>query len=168
MAITAACIDSGGHYSVEVYRFCQERWTRNVWAIKGKGGMDIPYITNPTRNNRVKAPLFTLGVDTGKCLIYDRLSIQAPGAGYCHFPAGDLGYDENYFKGLTAEKRVVTYKKGRAVWAWMLKDRGFRRNEPLDMRNYAQAAMEIANIPLEPMEKKRPASRRRRQRSKGI
>lgn len=168
LTITAACIDSGGHYSVEVYRFCEPRWTRNIWAIKGKGGMDIPYVSNPTRNNRVKAPLFTLGVDTGKCFVYDRLNVKEPGPGYCHFPAGDLGYDETYFKGLTAEKRVVTYKKGRATWAWLLKDSSFRRNEPLDMRNYAQAAVEIANIPLESLRNPHPAGRRRKQRSPGM
>ena len=168
LTITAVCIDSGGHYSNEVYRFCLTRWERNVWAIKGSNqGMDVPFISNPTRSNRVKVPLFTLGVDTGKVLIYDRLKLETPGPGYCHFPEG-RGYDENYFKGLTAEKKIVTYKKGRAVTAWVLKSSSFRRNEPLDIRNYAMAAMEIAHIPLEPVTKRKKETRKRRVRNQGI
>lgn len=169
LTLTATCIDTGGHFTLEVERFCLPRWGRNVWAIKGDNrGMETPYISNPTKNNRVKVPLFLIGVDTGKCLIYDRLKVERPGPGYCHFPAGEgLGYDAYYFKGLTAEKRVVTYKKGRATWVWVLKDPGFRRNEPLDIRNYAQAAMEIAKIPLEPVVSTRRQSGRR-QRSSGV
>ena len=168
LKITAACIDTGGHYANEVYRFCKDRIARNVWAVRGGSkGMDAPYIDNPTRKNRVKTPLFVLGVDTGKCLVYDRLALTEPGPGYCHFPAG-RGYDEYYFKTLTAEKKIVTYKRGRATYAWVLKDQGFKRNEGLDMRNYAQAAMEIARLPLNPKTKQRKAAQGRRQRSRGI
>ena len=163
MHLTATCVDSGGHYALEVYRFCKARWSRNVWAIKGKGGMDVPFISNPTKNNRVKAPLFTLGVDTGKVLVYDRLKVEEKGPGYCHFPVG-RGYDENYFKGLTAEKRIVTYQKGRATIAWVLKNQGFRRNEPLDLRNYNTAAMEIAHLSLNQAEGKKGKKKARRQR----
>lgn len=167
LSLSASCIDTGGHYSVEVYRFCKPRFGRNVWAIRGGQGMDRPYISNPTKNNRLKVPLFTLGVDTGKCFVYDRLAVEHPGPGYCHFPKG-RGYDELYFKGLTAEKRIVTYRQGVATTAWVLKDQGFRRNEPLDMRNYAQAAMEIAHLPLWPKQEARKAGQGRRQRSRGI
>lgn len=168
MAITATCMDTQGHHALEAYRFCKERWGRNVWAIKGKGGMDVPFISNPTKNNRAKVQLFTLGVDTGKVLVYDRLKVEEPGAGYCHFPLPDKGYDENYYKGLTAEKRIVTYKKGRATIAWVLKTPGFRRNEPLDIRNYATAAMEIAKLPLDKSQQPRKRKARRRIVSHGV
>lgn len=167
MTITATCIDSQGHHTNEVDRFCLPRWGRNVWSIKGKGGMDVPFISNPTKNNRVKVPKYTLGVDTGKVLVYDRLKITEKGPGYCHFPVG-RGYDENYFRGLTAEKKIVTYKKGRATIAWVLKSQGFRRNEPLDLRNYATAAMEIAHLTLDPIEKKLTVRKQRRTRKSGI
>lgn len=168
MMLTAGCIDSGGHFTNEVYRFCLERWNRNVWAIKGSNkGMEAPFISNPSRNNRVKVPLFTIGVDTGKCLVYDRLNVKHPGPGYCHFPKGERGYDERYFKGLTAEKHVVTYKQGRATWVWLLKEKGLR-NEPLDIRNYATAAMEIAHLPLDMDEPQQTVRRGRRQRSSGV
>lgn len=168
LTLTAVCIDSGGHHANEVYRFCLPRWGRNVWAVKGSNqGMDVPFISNPTKRNRMHVPLFILGVDTGKVLIYDRLKIERPGPGYCHFPL-ERGYDERYFQGLTAEKRIVTYKKGRAVTAWVLKSSGYRRNEPLDIRNYAMAAMEIAHIPLDPVEPKTKTVRRRKIRDRGI
>lgn len=170
LGLTATCMDSGGHYTLDVYRFCLPRWGRNVWAVKGGSDKTAAYISNPTKNNRVRVPLFILGVDTGKSLVYDRLKIDHPGPGYCHFPLGDdLGYDAYYFRTLTAEKRVVTYKKGRATTEWILKDNGFKRNEGLDIRNYAQAAMEIAKIPLESdREVRQKAARARKQRSGGI
>lgn len=167
MTITATCIDSQGHHTNEVDRFCLPRWGRNVWSIKGKGGMDVPFISNPTRNNRVKVPKYTLGVDTGKVLVYDRLKVEKSGPGYCHFPKG-RGYDENYYRGLTAEKKIVTYKKGRATVAWVLKSQGFRRNEPLDLRNYNTAAVEIAHLALDPVEKKPKARKQRKVRNGGI
>lgn len=168
MALSAAGIDSGGHYTNEVYRFCLARWNRNVWALKGSNkGMEAPYISNPSKNNRVKVPLFTIGVDIGKAHVYDRLNVKHPGPGYCHFPKGERGYDAKYFEGLTAEKHVITYKRGRATWAWVLKERGIR-NEPLDIRNYAQAVMEIAHLPLDDVEIPKRAARVRRQRSSGI
>ena len=149
MKIIATCMDSGGHFPDEVLRFCKDRWHRRIFAIKGRGGTDVPYLKNPTKNNRVKAPLFTIGVDTGKGILYQRLKVKMPGPNYCHFPQGEAaGYDYNYFRGLTAEKMVVRYRKGRAVIAWELKG-DYKRNEPLDLRNYATAALEITNPVLE-------------------
>lgn len=57
--------------------------------------MDVPYLRNPTQNNRVKGELFTLGVDTGKNHVLARLKVLIKGPNYCHFPAAeDAGYDE--------------------------------------------------------------------------
>lgn len=160
MKIRCACMDSGGHFSNEVYTFCKARYARGVFAIKGKGGADVPFIPRPTKNNRVKAWLFTLGVDTGKSLLLQRLLVDEEGAGYCHFPRdekeySDRGYDEEYFKGLTAEKMVLHYKKGRPMFEWELKQKGMR-NEPLDVRNYAQAAAVISGATLK---EKKPRKR---------
>ena len=160
--VIAACIDSGGHHATEVYRFTKERWERRVWAIKGMGGQDVPYIRNPSKNNRVKAPLFVVGVDAGKALLYQRLQHPTKGPNYCHFPSNEeAGYDENYFKGLTAEKMVARFRKGRSIVVWELKDNGYKRNEPLDIRNYATAALEIANPVLVKPEPGAETQRRR-------
>ncbi len=154
MKIVCTCMDSGGHYTNQVYKFCKSRISRRIFAIKGKGGADVPYVSKPTKNNREQVPLFTLGVDTGKSLLFQRLKVEDEGAGYCHFPKErERGYDETFFKGLTSERNVMTYKKGRAVYEWRIKDSAHKRNEALDCRNYATAAMEITGLPLKKPEK---------------
>ena len=172
LRIISCCIDSGGHHTDQGYRFTKERYERGVWAIKGKGGAEVPYIRNPTTNNRVKTPLFIIGVDAGKVLLYQRLRHNTKGPNYCHFPANEeAGYDETYFKGLTSEKMVVRFRKGRSVTVWELKDSKYKRNEPLDLRNYATAALEIANPVLakpEPGMAQRPRRAGRRRITGGI
>jgi len=151
LVISCVCIDSGGHYTTEVYKFCKLREHRRIFAIKGVGGYGKPFIGKPTRNNRERAALFSIGVDTGKETILSRLKIQEDGPGYCHFPIEDgRGYDENYFKGLTSEKRVLRYKKGVPTFEWIKKSSSIR-NEPMDLRNYANAAFEILNPNLDEM-----------------
>ncbi|WPZ18904.1 phage terminase large subunit family protein [Geobacillus subterraneus] len=149
IGIACACIDSGGHYTTEVYDFVKPREHRRIFAIKGQGGEGIPIVSRASRTNRRRVPLFTIGVDAGKELILSRLKVQFPGeAGYCHFPIEpEKGYDQRYFDGLTSEKRVIRYHKGRPKLEWI--KRPGTRNEPLDCRNYATAALEILNPNLE-------------------
>ena len=104
----------------------------------------------------------------------DRLKLAEPGPGFCHFPREDgRGYDEKYFKGLTSEKKVMRYKLGKAYFAWELKDKGeHRRNEAIDCRNYATAAIEITALPLKKPEEKQqttssPAKKKKRGRRSG-
>lgn len=147
LGIAATCIDSGGHYTTEVYEFCKPREARRIFAIKGDGGAGKPYIANPTRTNRVGAALFKLGVDTGKATIMARVRIEDEGPGYCHWPReGERGYDEEYFKGLLSEQLQFKYINGQTQAKWVqIRD----RNEPLDLRNYATAALEILKPNLE-------------------
>ena len=121
-----------------------------MFAIKGKGGQGVPYIRNPSKDNRVKTPLFTIGVDAGKDFIYQRLRVVVKGSNYCHFPLDEgAGYDETYFKGLASEMKLTRFQKGKMTVAWVLRDKNYKRNEPLDLRNYATAALEIYNPPLQ-------------------
>lgn len=175
LTILATGMDTGGHHTDRVYRFCKARWERHVYAIKGKGGQDVPYIRNPTTNNRVKVNLFVIGVDAGKALLYQRLRHtpqEKKGPNYCHFPLNEeAGYDETYFRGLTSEKAVTRFRKGRSVTVWELKDTSYKRNEPLDLRNYATAALEIANPVLqkqEPGAERKPRKPGRRRLNRGI
>lgn len=150
--IASTCIDSGGHYTQEVYKFTKQREHRRIFAIKGKGGEGVPFISNPTRNNRQKAALFSLGVDQGKAIISSRLKIEFEGEGYCHFPIEkEKGYDEKFFDGITSESFRIRYYKGKPKGEWIVKP-GVR-NEPLDCRNYATAAMEIFNPNFDALEK---------------
>lgn len=174
LALRSVCMDSGGHFPDQVIRFCKEREDRHIWAIKGRGGMDVPFIRNPTKNNRVKGELFTLGVDTGKNMILSRLRVKEAGPNFCHFPAAeDAGYDMNYFKMLTAEHKVTSWKHGKKVEKWELKDPAQKRNEAFDVRNYATAALEILNprgleIPGESTAQQVHQKQFRRRRSGGI
>ena len=152
LKIIRACMDAGGHFFNQVCKFCKSRYPV-ILPIRGRGGFDVPYIPRPSKNNRAQTPMFSLGVDTGKALIYQSLSVEDEGANFCHFPRDkDTGYTEDYFKGLTAERMVMTYKKGKAQYIWKLKENGTKRNEPFDCRNYAQAALEISGVVLKRQE----------------
>lgn len=168
LKILSTCIDSGGHFTQEVYKFAKKRINRRIWAIKGRGGAQTPYYSKPSTSNAYKTPLFTLGVDTGKAILYQRLAVEEPGPNYCHFPEDEgRGYTEEYFKGLTSEKMVMTYKKGRAQYVWKVK-KGIKRNEPLDIRNYATAALEITNPILKKEIPESTSKPQRNVRSRGL
>ena len=139
--IAATCIDSGGHFTQQVYRFCKPRFKRRVYAVKGVGGGGKPLVARPSRSNSGKVHLYSVGVDTAKDLIVGRLKIIEPGPGHCHFPSE---YGEEYFQQLTAEHCVTRFTQGipRRVWQ---KKSGGRRNEALDIRVYNLAAYEILN-----------------------
>lgn len=147
LPIMTTCIDSGGHHTESVYKFCKKREFQRVWAIKGKGGSGIPFIMRPKRRNDEGTWLFNIGVDVGKDTIVSRLQATTEQEGYCHFPNGS-GYDHQYFEGLTSERRVTKYQNGQTRIIWEKKSSGVR-NEPFDLRNYATAALEILNPPLE-------------------
>ena len=140
IAIRAACIDSGGHFTNSVYAYCKKNAGRKVFAIKGVGGEGKPVAGRPSKNNVGRCPLFPIGVDTVKDLMFARMRIQEMGPGYIHF--SDKLNDE-YFRQLTAEKIVTKYHKG-------YKKRVFEkiraRNEALDCMVYAYAAYAIIGI----------------------
>lgn len=147
MTLRSACIDSGGHYTQQVYNYARNRVGKRVFAIKGIGGEGKPIIGRPSKNNIGKINLFPVGVDTAKELVYARLKMKEEGAGYCHFP---LGRNEEYFRMLTAEKKVIKYFKGRPRREWV-KIR--QRNEALDCRVYATAALAVLNINMDAVAK---------------
>ena len=141
LGIKGTCIDSGGHHTQAVYKFCKPRLGRRIFAIKGIGGEGKPLINGrPSTNNNLKCKLWSIGVDTAKEIVYSRLKIKEQGAGYCHFPKH---YTDEYFKQLTAEKVVKKYHKGFHRREW-IKVRP--RNEALDCRVYALAALNIMGI----------------------
>jgi len=139
LKISCTCIDSGGHFTDEVYKFCKKREFRRVFAVKGSSVAAKPIISRPSKSNKLGVKLFSIGTDTAKELIFSRLQIKEFGEGYMHF---NKSYDEEYFKMLTAEKRVMTMKKGRPVMVW----KQIRaRNEALDVTVYNIAALSILN-----------------------
>jgi len=152
MIIRSTCIDSGGHYTQQVYNYVKLRSGRRIFAIKGVGGEGKPIIGRPSKNNIGKINLFPVGTDTAKELLFARLKINEAGPGYCHFP---LEREEEYFKMLTAEKKVLRYFKGRPKREW-IKTR--QRNEALDCRVYAMAALQVMGINIEAVSKQQQNS----------
>ncbi|WNF36419.1 phage terminase large subunit family protein [Bacillaceae bacterium IKA-2] len=171
-SIACCCIDTGGHFTTEVYRFCAPREVRRIFAIKGQGKVDgeyVPFINGVTKIKREAVNLFKIGVDEGKANVMSRLQIKEEGPGYCHFPKGS-GYSQEYFNGLTAEKLVKRFKQGIAYLVWK---KVRERNEPLDLRVYNTAALEIFNPNLEidysiDKKLKKAVKKRRRTLSKGV
>lgn len=159
LRISITCVDSGGHYTQEVYARCRQRKNKRVFAIKGKGGDGMPFVTPPHKvpikdNKRITCWLYTLGVDAGKETIMSSLKVQEPGAKYCHFPAGEsYGYDGYYFTGLLSEKLELTQTRRGNIWRWV-KIPGHARNEALDCRNYALAGLKIIDPDMAAVERR--------------
>jgi phage terminase large subunit GpA-like protein len=151
MPISCTCIDSQ-YATSEVHAFCKPRMSRYIFCIRGEGGPGKAEV-GPYRKagkNRDVA-VFPVGTDASKDLFMSRLQVESEGPGYCHWPIdteledGSLrGYVPEYFKGLTAEKRVPRRTGGRVYHIWV-KKASHLRNESLDCRVYASAALRIIN-----------------------
>jgi phage terminase large subunit GpA-like protein len=134
LSIVSTAIDSGGHYTQAVYNFCRGKLRRRIHAIKGISGFGKPiWPKRASIRNIGKVPLYTVGVDAAKDIIYKRLKIDKAGPGYCHFPM----YEAEYFEQLASEKIVFIYHKGVPVRKFVTTR---ARNEALDCRVYAYAA----------------------------
>lgn len=150
LPIACTAIDSGGHYTQQVYKYVKSREARRIFAIKGRSSEGGPVVNRPTKSNLGKVSLFSIGTDTAKEVIYARLRINEPGAGYVHFPVGPA-FDEEYFLQLTAEKCITKYEKGRPKRAWV-KTRP--RNEAIDIAVYNLAALYILNPNFEKLKQR--------------
>lgn len=145
LRIRCAMIDSAGHHTKQVYAFTKPRERRRIYACVGRAGKK-PMLNRPSRNNSAKALLYTVGVDTAKESFYARLKVEEEGPGFCHFPEAPQ-FDEEFFAQLTAEQQITTKKHGMDVRVWRKRR---DRNEALDLRVYAMAALERmrANFPM--------------------
>ena len=136
--ISCCTVDSGGHHTNMVYHFTKPRQSRRIFAIKGLSQDGKPIANRPTFVGKNKAVLYGVGVDTAKEAILSRLTADAE-TSTLHF-CSDL--DEEYFKQLTAEKRVTKFIRGRKTLVW----KQIRpRNEALDTLVYNFAAIYILN-----------------------
>lgn len=147
LRVSMTFVDEGGHFTQEVRSQCRKRIGKRMFAIKGQGGQGIPYTSPPKKQKIVIGGRYIgtcwqyqLGVDAGKQMIMDNLRVQTHGSRYYHFPSNEgRGYDKRYFMGLLSEHLV--YDAGRRnPWHWEI-IKGHERNEPLDICNYANAAV---------------------------
>ena len=149
LMIAATLIDSGGHHTGSVYKYVHKKEKRGIYAIKGQGSWGVNILNGFRKTTKKGTPsinLLSLGVNALKDLTYSRLSILN-GPGKCHFPKSSTqGYGIDYFKGLTAEVKVKKSTPRGMKIAWEILQG--RRNEPLDLRNYATGAVELIPIDL--------------------
>lgn len=142
MKISATCVDTGGSKGMTqaAYDRLAGKHRRKIFAIKGKGGWDRPVVSAPTpaKSGRKGRPvkLFTVGTDEAKLVIARRLNLDA-GPGSCIFSDQR---DIEYFEQLTAERLVTKMVRGFPVRSWF---KSRPRNEALDCRVYAYAALKI-------------------------
>lgn len=142
LIVESVCIDTGGtgENTQSIYNYCKRHKGDRVFAVKGRGGPGLPIVGPPSRkkSGKTKRPvdLYIVGTNNAKSVVMKRFKIEEPGAGYCHFPPGR---DDEYYRQLAAEKAVTKFVKGFPVIEWK-KDSG-RRNEALDCRVYAFAAL---------------------------
>lgn len=152
MRILATFIDSGGHFTQDIYKACAKRASRRIWPIKGEGG-EGKQLCRPMKRSGGKEDgvKFVLGVDAGKEAILYSAGIEEEGKGYMHFPLDyRAGYDLEFFKGLLSERMVIHRRSGQSVVAW---EKIYERNEPLDCRNYARAAYRYFNWHFDELER---------------
>ena len=135
LPIAATCIDSGGHHTDMVYSFCRGNNHRRIFAIKGASQAGKPIASRPTFVGRRRTALYSIGTDTAKEFIHARLKDDK--TNLIHFPNT---VDEEYFKQLTAEKRVAKFVRGKKTLVWK---QTRSRNESLDNFVYALAAIHI-------------------------
>ena len=57
LRVAAACVDSGGHATQQVYNFCRKREGRRIWAVIGRSGAGLPLIKIGARRTRAKMAL---------------------------------------------------------------------------------------------------------------
>jgi phage terminase large subunit GpA-like protein len=70
--------------------------------------------------------------------------VTTPGLGYCHFP---IAYQQEFFKQLTSEEVRTRFVRGHPVRYWFKPSS--KRNEALDRRVYALAALHARPVPWE-------------------
>ena len=166
LPIRVMCVDSG-YATQDVYGWVRKHpqavWggagarasqPRTAVAIKGRD-QDTALILSvskaDTGGRRKGLRVWNVSGPVAKVELYRWLKLPRPtdeelaaGEGYppgtCHFPQ----YGEEYFKQLTAERRVIRLHKGfpKATWE---KDPA-RNNETLDCRVYARAAASIYGL----------------------
>jgi phage terminase large subunit GpA-like protein len=149
LPIEAVAIDTGGHYTHQVYSYCRARSRRKIYAIKGdnqtgkpiKGRSSLQDVNYRGQIIKAGVRLWLVGTDTAKDLLFGRLKIAEPAPGYIHF-SSDL--PPTWFQQLTGEARVRVRTAKGEQWRWARKT---PRVEALDCTIYAIFAAHMLDMP---------------------
>lgn len=139
LMIAMTFVDSGGHYTDEVYQNCSKLRSKGyrIFPIKGVGKDSTPVFAKFTKLERYKTTLIQIGVNGIKEKI---LQMCNPESDYfrAHYTKDiTKGYNLEYFNQLFAEKKVEKMVGGVACFTW---ESIRKRNEALDCFVYAYAA----------------------------
>ncbi len=146
--VAAGLVDSGGHKTSAVYKYCSKREWRKIYASIGARGPNRPVISRPgstKKSSAENAKLITVGTDTVKDWFFNVLNYDKPGPGFCHFPISE-NYDGEHFRQLTAEVKKSRMSRGFLTYAY---EKVYERNEPLDCRVYARAAINLTGLDVD-------------------
>jgi phage terminase large subunit GpA-like protein len=153
--ISMTCVDSGGHHAHETYKFCLANRGNRVFAIKGSSHDTKTLVSAPSQDKIIGGRLYLIGTILAKDALFGHFKTKEQGAGYCHFPGTrdektdkvSPCYPGEYFKQLTAEKRVKKLKKFDKDEKYGYSQYQYKkiraRNEALDCRVYAYAALHM-------------------------
>lgn len=140
MYISAYAIDSGGHNTQDVYNYGAARQRMSCVVIKGASRPNKPIISSVPSKQDINwngqkdeggVQLWTIGTDTAKEWLYNRLKLNAgEGAMHMHELLG-----QHWFNGMVAERPKRTQSKTGKVLVQWIKDPN-SRNEPWDLSVY--------------------------------
>jgi terminase, large subunit len=149
LKIEAMAVDTGGHFTHQAYNYCRLRERQRVFAVRGdpmpskmvKGKATIQDVNWKGKVVKRGVRLWYVGTDTAKDLIYGRLCVTQPGAGFVHFTK-DLPAE--FYSQLTSESRVPQRTSRGIEYKWVNAKRG--RNEALDCTVYAIFCTHVLNL----------------------
>lgn len=164
LKIQMTFVDTGGHKTQSTYNYLYAKEHKGIYGIKGDNTRKKGYVISTSTVNVANdkpVTLIRLGVNDLKSLIFERLEKNKNENGYCCFPTDPTkGYSVEYFKGLYSEKKVkIVNKHGYTQIVW---EKIRQRNEPLDVRNYATAAIKQINPNFEKLEKEKNKTLRKK------
>lgn len=148
MGLDACAIDTGGHFTHQVYNFVRTRERRRIYAVRGDTAYGGPIKGKSSRQDvnwkgavlKHGVKLWHVGTDTAKDLIYGRLRITENGPGRIH-TSNDLPLE--FYEQLTAEIRVLQKVAGGSQYRWVKRR---QRNEVLDCTVYALFAVQALDL----------------------
>lgn len=138
--IAAGLVDSG-YATTAVYKVMRRaRRKYRVHASKGQGGAGIPILGKPSQMKHAGVLLYPVGTDQAKTeFLRSQLAERTVGPGYVHLPDW---LSTDVCEQLVAEQRKRRMHRGRILYEWR-KRTADSRNEALDCRVYARAALEL-------------------------
>lgn len=139
MRLSAGFIDSG-YATSAVYKACKRWKGRRIVPSKGVGGGGIAICGKPNYLRHAGVSLYPVGTDNAKSeFLRSQLREPQAGPGFVHLPDW---LDTAQVEQMVAEKRVRRMHRGQPIYEWQKKSAD-ARNEALDCRIYARAALEL-------------------------